>query len=215
MYRQLPNLLTLLRLVLATVFFVVLNQYHFADTVADEATLVLWSSGILFILAAITDWLDGFLARRWKVESRFGRIMDPFCDKVLVMGAFMLLAGPHFVIPERAAQGELFTMISGVYPWMVVVILARELFVTSVRGELEGQGAKFGANIFGKLKMVLQSVTIPTVLFIIWLDPTNNPAAAWTRDGFVYATVIATILSGLPYLDGARRAMKEVEKLGE
>ena len=213
MYRQLPNLLTIMRLVLAGIFFVVLNLYRYEGPGGDVQALTLWISGIVFILAAITDMLDGHLARRWQVESRFGRIMDPFCDKVLVIGAFIYLAGPRFIIPEAVEEGRFLTMVTGIYPWMVVVILARELFVTSIRGELEGQGAAFGANLFGKLKMILQSITIPTVLFIVWLDPIEKPWTAWVRDGFVYATVLATILSGLPYLTGARRAMKAVEPI--
>jgi len=211
MYRQLPNLLTILRLILAGVFFIVLNQYRYDEPTPMDPGLILWTAGIVFVLAAITDMLDGHLARRWQAESRFGRIMDPFCDKVLVIGAFIYLAGPRFVIPQAVEEGSFFTMVTGIYPWMVVVILARELFVTTVRGELEGTGTPFGANIWGKLKMILQSITIPTVLFIVWLDPIEKPWTAWVRDGFVYATVLATILSGLPYITGARSSMREIE----
>ena len=214
MYRQLPNLLTLLRLALAAVFFIVLNQYRYGDTQTDGAA-VLWASLVLFVLAAATDWLDGFLARRWQVESQFGRIMDPFCDKVLVIGAFIYLAGPRFVIPQRAEAAELLTMVTGVYPWMVVIILARELLVTAIRGELEHRGTAFGANIFGKLKMTLQSITVPVILFIVWLDPVERQWVAFIRDGLVYLTVLATILSGLPYVVNACRAMQPAEKRTE
>jgi len=211
MYRQLPNLLTLLRLALAAVFFIVLNQYRYGEDHPD-GTLVLAASLVLFVLAAATDWLDGFLARRWQVESRFGRIMDPFCDKVLVIGAFIYLAGPRFVIPPRAESGELLTMVTGIYPWMAVVILARELLVTAIRGELEHRGTAFGATIFGKLKMSLQSTTVPVVLVIAWLDPVQHSWVAYLRDVLVYATVLVTIFSGLPYLVSASRSMQPAEK---
>ena len=102
----------------------------------------------IYIIAALTDIADGYLARKFKVESTFGRIMDPFADKVLNIGAFIYLAGSRFVDPQAVEAGTFFTMISGVYPWMVVVILARELLVTGIRGEMEGRGIKFGANIF-------------------------------------------------------------------
>lgn len=215
MYRQFPNLLTLMRLVLAAAFFIVLNQYRYETGVSSsEQGGILIAAGILFILAAITDALDGHLARRWQVESTFGRIMDPFCDKVLVIGAFIFLAGARFVIPERAAAGEFFNMVTGVYPWMVAVILARELLVTGIRGQLEGSGTKFGANLWGKLKMILQSFTIPIVLGIVYLDPEvgGHKWLAWVRDILVYATVAATVFSGIPYVIACGRVMKRVDR---
>ncbi len=206
MYKQLPNLLTLLRLVLAAVFFVVLNQYRYAGADGDPQSVILWVALILFVCARSPMCSTVIWARRWEAESRFGRIMDPVCDKVLVLGAFIYLAGPRFVIPER--PDTFFNMVSGVYPWMVVVILARELVVTSIRAELEATGHRFPAGISGKLKMGLQSVTVPVVLGLIWLGPEQNTTVAWIRDGLVYATVIVTILSGLPYITGARKAIR-------
>ena len=99
---------------------------------------------------------------------------------------------------------------------MVALILARELLVTAIRGELEGEGVKFAANIFGKLKMILQSVVIPVVLAIVWLvemDP-GEPGGVggflfWVRDVLVYLTVIVTVVSGLPYITNAVKATRE------
>ncbi len=208
-YRQLPNQLTMLRLVLAAVFFVLLNCYRYA---ADSPAWLLPVAIVVFILAAATDALDGFLARRWHVESKFGRVMDPFCDKVLVIGAFVYLAGPRFIIPGAVAEDDIafFSMVSGVYPWMVAVILARELLVTGIRGELEGAGVKFGANVFGKLKMILQSVVVPIVLAIVFIDPRREgwQWLAWVRDILVYLTVIVTVFSGIPYITGAAKAAR-------
>ena len=207
MQRNLPNILTLARLGLAAIFFIVLNQYRYQPDGARQ-TLILLSSMGLFTLAAITDWLDGYLARRWHVESRFGRIMDPFCDKVLVIGAFIFLTGPRFIIPDKPPNPLLsLNMVTGVYPWMVVVILARELLVTGIRDEMEGAGVNFGASFWGKLKMVLQSITVPAVLFVVWLDPVQLRPAAVARDVLVYATVLVTALSGWPYISAAKRAM--------
>ncbi|MFG0252788.1 MAG: CDP-alcohol phosphatidyltransferase family protein, partial [Phycisphaerales bacterium JB038] len=118
MRQHLPNLLTVLRLVLAAVFFVTLEQYRVGH---DGGEIVLTIATVLFVVAACTDALDGHLARRWQVESTFGRIIDPLADKVLVLGAFIYLAGPRFSLPADSGQ------ISGVYPWMVVVILTREI----------------------------------------------------------------------------------------
>jgi len=207
-----PNQLTMLRLVLAAVFFVLLNCYRYG---ADSPAWLLPTAIVLFILAAITDALDGFLARRWHVESKFGRIMDPFCDKVLVIGAFVYLAGARFVIPGAIGETKIsfINMITGVYPWMVALILARELLVTAIRGELEGEGVKFAANVFGKLKMILQSVVIPVVLAIVFLDPRREgwQWLGWVRDVLVYLTVIVTVFSGIPYITNAVKATRETQ----
>ena len=206
MYRQLPNALTVSRLFLAGLFFLVINQYRYGtDTNA-------WLIGaiILFILGAITDALDGYYARKWDVVSKFGRIVDPFCDKILVVGAFIYLMGARFVIPEKVESGSFFNMVSGVYPWMVIVILARELLVTGIRGELEGDGINFQANWWGKIKMILQCIVVPIILLIIYLDPVKpgNEWLGYVRDILVYATVLATIFSGLPYITSAAKLIK-------
>ena len=205
-YRQVPNSLTVLRLVLAAVFFIVLNQYRYDSGRPDW---ILLTAGVIFILAALTDAADGYLARRWHVESTFGRIMDPFCDKVLVIGAFIYLSGPRFVHPAAVEADSFFTMISGVYPWMVAIILARELLVTAVRGEVETTGVAFGANLWGKLKMILQSIGIPLILLIVYLDPAAPGHAwlAWMRDLLIYAIVVVTAFSVLPYLTQAAKAL--------
>ncbi len=208
MRRHIPNQLTILRLVMAAAFFVVLNLYRYGQG-PDWALLV--ANG-LFIIGAITDALDGYLARRWKVESRFGRIMDPVCDKVLVLGAFIYLAGPRFVIPEAAERGEFFNMVSGMYPWMVAVMLSRELLVTAIRSELESAGVYFPSKLLGKAKMILQSIVVPIVMLIIWIDPVENADKfgwlTWVRDVLVYVTVGVTALSGWPYITGAIRASR-------
>ena len=211
--RNIPNLLTLLRLVLAAGFFVILAYYQFDQ---DRYALLLPAIG-LFIAAAVTDALDGYFARRWDVESKFGRIMDPFCDKVLIIGALCFLAGPGFGYQapvfddEGMFAGNIIVNQSGFLPWMVVVIIARELLVTGIRGELEGSGHKFGANIWGKLKMILQSAVIPFVLLIVYLIDSEFQFAdklTTPRDVLVWATVVVTVISGLPYVTGAYRVSK-------
>ncbi len=207
--KDIPNALTLARLVLAAAFFVVLNFFRFADQ-APSAPWVLAAATALFALAAITDALDGHLARKWHVESVFGRIVDPFADKILVLGAVIYLASPRFLDHAAVEAGAVRTMVSGVYPWMVVVVLARELLVTSIRGVAERQGIDFSAKKLGKWKMILQSLVVPVVLIIVAIDPTRDGWAwlGWVRDVLVYATVVVTVLSGLPYVAGAMKVMK-------
>jgi CDP-diacylglycerol--glycerol-3-phosphate 3-phosphatidyltransferase len=204
--RNLPNALTLLRLVLAGGFFAALNAFRFPDKHIFWANVAI----AVFILAAITDALDGHLARRWDVISTFGRIMDPFCDKVLVLGAFIYLAGPRFVVPAWVEQGDFFTMATGVYPWMVAVILARELLVTGVRGVVESMGISFPAKWSGKAKMILQSVSIPIIILLAAnCRPDEQAWARWSCYVLVYATLVVTVWSGLPYVLGVRRIMIE------
>ncbi|BAM04242.1 CDP-diacylglycerol--glycerol-3-phosphate 3-phosphatidyltransferase [Phycisphaera mikurensis] len=204
--RQIPNALTVLRLGLAAGFFVALNFFRFEAPGFAGRGWLLGVGLVLFVAAALTDWADGYLARKWEVTSVFGRIIDPFADKILVLGAVVYLASPRFVDPSAVAAGDLRTMVSGVYPWMVVVVLARELLVTSIRGVAEQKGVEFGAKALGKWKMVLQSVVVPVVLLIVALDPTlpGHAWMGWVRDGLVLLTVAVTVASGLPYVLGAK-----------
>lgn len=197
--RHLPNALTLLRLVFAAAFFAALEGYRYPDVGRGWGNAAL----ALFVLAAVTDALDGALARRWNVVSAFGRIMDPFCDKVLVLGAFVYLTGSRFLFPDDSG-----TIATAILPWMVVVILARELLVTTIRGVAEAGGTTFGANWSGKAKMILQSIAIPVVLFLVINVPPHLHAwSRWTIVGLVWITLLVTLWSGLPYLTGARKVM--------
>jgi len=203
--RQLPNTLTVLRLVFAAAFFAALNAYRYPETKQVWANVAIG----LFVIAAITDALDGYFARKWNVISTFGRIMDPFCDKVLVLGAFIYLAGPRFVVPEWVNQGSFFTMATGVYPWMVVVILARELLVTAVRGVVESSGVEFPSKWSGKAKMILQSITVPCIIFVTAnFRPDLHAWAMWTCHVLVYSTLVVTVWSGAPYIVGLKAVIE-------
>ena len=96
-YRQIPNLITTARLVLSIVFFSLLSWYQYEGR--GHSTLLTWAFFICLI-AIFTDYIDGYLARRWKVESGFGRVVDPFVDKILVLGSFVFFAGKNFIIPD-------------------------------------------------------------------------------------------------------------------
>lgn len=193
---KMPNVLTAARLVFAVAFFAVLALFDGSATAQTRWTLPV--AMILFIVAACTDFLDGYLARKWNAVSVFGRVMDPFADKILVLGAFVMLAGPNFMLDS----GHL---LSGVAPWMVVVIIARELLITSLRGLCESRGVNFSATQAGKLKMIVQSVSVPLILLLAWLvtnpqivDPEGPLIAAvkW----IAIATTAVTAVSAVPYL---------------
>lgn len=202
--RWLPNALTILRLIIALAFFTLLSLWNYpaGDLIRVSPRQPLWAylvAAALFGLAAVTDAIDGPLARRWKVVSKFGRIMDPFADKVLVVGSFIMLAGPRFGI-ELPEEGKPILQVSGVAPWMVVLILGRELLVTSIRAAMEAEGKDFSATWSGKAKMIVQACVIPIILVILGLtDVGPGTLGRQVIDVLVWITVIITILSGWSY----------------
>src|ERR1700722_14770091 len=202
MFRHAPNALTALRLILAAVFFGMLSyfQYDVSGKHGDPKWLNI--AFFIYLVALFTDFLDGYLARKWKVEGAFGRVVDPFVDKVLVLGSFIFFAGKNFVVQEEHTR--VVKTITGVVPWMVVLILARELLVTTLRGMSESSGKNFGAEFSGKLKMVLQSATILAILlYVNYFEQAGGDLELYTRharDVFIWLTIIVTLLSGLSYV---------------
>jgi CDP-diacylglycerol--glycerol-3-phosphate 3-phosphatidyltransferase len=179
-----PNLLSAARLALAIVLFVAIEQGW------QQAALA------LFLVAASTDWVDGWWARRFHQVSRLGRIFDPLVDKVIICGAYVLLA----------AATE-----TAIAPWMAVVVVVRELVVTAVRAEMERAGRDFSAAFSGKLKMVLQCAAVALELaaraWPEWQPAAILPAVGSLRQLAIvvsWAAVIATVWSGLEYLVAAR-----------
>jgi CDP-diacylglycerol--glycerol-3-phosphate 3-phosphatidyltransferase len=172
---SLANQLTTLRLVLSFVLFYAISVQAWR------------ACGILFAAAAVTDWLDGYFARRYDQVSSFGRMYDPLIDKILVCGAFI------YLLREPDA---------GVAPWMVTAMIAREFLVTGIRGFLEEQGISFGADFLGKIKMVLQCAALLWVFLMFdqdWLA-TGASWPRWGRDVAIWGMLTATILSGVNYL---------------
>ncbi|MSR68876.1 MAG: CDP-diacylglycerol--glycerol-3-phosphate 3-phosphatidyltransferase [Phycisphaerales bacterium] len=192
--RSLPNAITVGRLLLAVVFFVVISGV--AGTPGEDPSRA-WLAVWIFIVAAVTDILDGYLARRWDTVSPFGRVLDPVVDKVLVIGGLVFLVAPPF------AQN------SGVMPWMVVIVIAREVLVTSVRAMIEASGKAFGADWAGKFKMLVQCVAVPVCFGNAAIEsrrtsPDFNTFAAI----MVWSMVIVTVLSGVSAMIRAVRAMQ-------
>ena len=175
---NLPNQLTASRFVLALVLFVLI-----------EFELWLACLGV-FAVAAFTDWLDGYLARRQGLVSTLGRNLDPLVDKVLVCGAYI------FLLPLGQRQGWLWS-------WMVTVVVARELVITGLRSFLENLGARFGADWLGKIKMVLQCAALIAIFVALYARTRDWPhlrAIDLGRDVCLYAMLATTVLSGLQYL---------------
>ena len=172
-----------------------------------SASLWYWCFGI-FTFAAVTDVVDGYLARSLGDVSVFGRIADPLVDKMLTIGTLIvLLAVPH-TKPWLPA-------------WMVALIFSREILVTAIRGQLEGQGVNFQAIWWGKYKMLAQCLAIGGLLlcgadvgwvknevsFLAWLP---GPEGTWNITHLaVWIATILTVASGVIYALRARDALRD------
>ncbi len=199
MRMNLPNQITVARFFLAIVFLSLLAAFDARR--ADVQQWLLDIAFILFIVAAASDALDGYLARRQNQVTSFGRVLDPFADKLLVAGTFVMMLGSGFV--DESGRNA-----TGLASWMVVVIVARELLVSGLRGFSESQGKPYAANFWGKGKMVIQSVTIPAILLSLgrWRDIDN---AILFRSIMIWLTVGVTALSVVAYLFASRDVFAE------
>ena len=180
----LPNWITVGRLGLAIVLVVILSLP------------VSWGYAagfVLFVIATGSDWVDGFLARRFGMVTVLGRILDPFVDKILICGTLVFLVAD----PRMHSRPEL------LQPWMVVVVLGRELLVTALRSWVEERGQDFSAQTAGKLKMVVQSVAGAAGLLFLAVGADTSPAWAWLYwvvVASVWAMVAVTVYSGIVYI---------------
>jgi CDP-diacylglycerol--glycerol-3-phosphate 3-phosphatidyltransferase len=171
-----PNQLTVLRLLLSLVLFVLIAfEYYLVST-------------ILFVIAASTDWLDGYWARKYGQVTNLGRILDPFVDKIIICGTFIFLVA----VPS-----------SGVAAWMAVVIVGRELLVTALRSYLEGEGADFSASMSGKLKMVVQCLAATLALASLYYGEPRPEGLQWAVTISIWAAVAITVYSGIAYIQRA------------
>lgn len=187
---NLPNVITFSRFVLSFVLFALMDT-------RDHWLLV----ALLFVLAVLTDVLDGWIARRFNLVTQLGRIMDPFVDKFITCGTFL------FLLPVSQD--------SGVTAWMVVLVLGREILVTSIRGFLEQRGADFSASTSGKLKMFLQCLA--AVAAILSMDPSiasissGGVTFSGVRDFLLWLMVLATLWSGYDYVKRAIELLRRTE----
>ncbi|MEE9371326.1 MAG: CDP-alcohol phosphatidyltransferase family protein [Sedimentisphaerales bacterium] len=188
MLKLIPNILTFGRLVLTIIFLVMI----LCSAYVANKSFFLDIAFVLFVIAGLTDIIDGIVARSLNVTSKFGRMMDPLVDKILVCGAFIcfaIIGEPKlFNLPDTSLK---------IILWSVAAILTlREVYVTTLRHSAEARGINFAATISGKVKMFLQSFAIGTVIIKMAYVQT----ATW---GYWFTTVVfalmltVTIVSGL------------------
>ena len=175
---QIPNLLTIGRIFFIPIFIFILTVGN-----SIESHMV---AAIIFAIASITDYLDGYLARKWHVVTNFGKFADPLADKMLVMSAFIMLVG----IDQAPA-------------WVVSVIICRELAVTGLRLLLvENGGTVLAAAMPGKIKTVTQMLSIILLLCHLHFVGTI----------MLYIALFFTIYSGYDYFKGAGFLFKDTFK---
>jgi len=181
---NLPNKLTISRLVLTVIFIcLVLNDGFFLKILAVLA----------FAVASLTDYLDGYFAKKHHLVTDFGKIMDPIADKFLILSAFVIFT-KMYIIPF----------------WMTLTIVIRETLVTALRLYAVQRGKILAAESLGKFKTVLQIVTIFFILFFILFIKENEPVVSdgsfqsenWELaiNVLMHSTVVITVLSGILYL---------------
>ena len=185
-----PNRITMIRFVGALMLFAIFAIWGDVEReeIAKDRTVFLIAFW-LFTVVAATDFLDGYLARRDSLVTAFGRIADPFTDKVLILGAMVYLTVMPWSEPRLPAS-------------IVVAIIAREFLVTGIRGYVESLGREFPADGFGKIKMIVQSIAVAG---LIWMEA--FPWGPWWYvfwgyivTALVWLTLFATIGSGVTYV---------------
>jgi CDP-diacylglycerol--glycerol-3-phosphate 3-phosphatidyltransferase len=178
---NLPNVLTLLRILLVPVLVVAL-----LDATPDGSVV----AANVFAAAALTDGLDGYIARSRRSVTTFGKVMDPIADKLLIAAALITLVSLHRVAP-----------------WAAMVIIAREFAVSGLRVAAGQQGVVIPASPLGKLKTVVQVAAILAVI-------ATGHHGAWWAQALLYLSVLVTVVSGADYFLNFRRRIEEArEKL--
>lgn len=201
----LPNLLTVLRLVLTLVMFACLAAVAWVQEQGasmDQAMifLILRIALASFVIAAVSDFFDGWLARRWKVESLFGAILDPIADKILVCAAALGLIAVHVQPPVLVPIG---------------IILFREFAVSALREVLAPRGLILKVTALAKIKTALQLVALGA-LMVAWFAPAYGlhltidqfRLMAYGAHGLIWLAAAVTLWTGVEYGLFANRALK-------
>lgn len=180
---NLPNALASLRILLAPLlFWVILSPEAFTNN-GYHITWNYYTAALIFVLASVTDFFDGFIAREWNQITLLGGIIDPLADKMLTLAGFMGL----MMIGEASA-------------WAIYIIIVRELFITGVRTVAVSEGLDVKASWAGKVKTVAQMFAIG-FLIMHW---------EWATE-LLWFAVFLTVYSGLEYLYGFRKALLKDE----
>ncbi|NLF48399.1 MAG: CDP-diacylglycerol--glycerol-3-phosphate 3-phosphatidyltransferase [Acholeplasmataceae bacterium] len=186
---NLPNKLTLLRMFLVPTMIVL---YLFINAIGNATY---WIMGIIFVIASLTDYLDGLIARKFDLITTFGKFMDPLADKLLVISALVILSDNFRAVPSMWMPF-----------WIPLIIIARELIVTSIRLVAVGEGKIIAASQLGKYKT---AVTMMTIIWYFFLMPVNQSWIWIIGYCLIGLSVILTLISGIDYFLKNRKIILE------
>ena len=191
--KHLPNILTLSRIPL---LFVIVGLLCIGGFAADVSAFV------VFLIAAVSDWLDGYIARKVGAVSNFGKLMDALTDKIIMVGMFVSLLG--LSVPASETRE---TLLPQFCVFFVIIIICREFLITGLRLVAASNGLVLAAERAGKLKTALQMISVSLLLLARALASAGVPAveeyALWTREIGLYAfygAVALTVYSGTGYI---------------
>ena len=193
MLRLIPNILTFSRLVFTIVFLVMVLYSSYVANMPFFLDIAF----VIFVIAGLTDIIDGPVARKLNVTSKFGRMVDPLVDKVLVCGTFVCFA----IIGEPRLFGFGPGTLAAIHWSVAGVLIAREAYVTTLRHIAEARGVNFAATVSGKVKMFLQSFAIGTVI----IKMAHVQTATW---GYWFTTVTFVIMLAVTVISGLRATQR-------
>lgn len=195
---NLPNKLTLTRFVLVLVF--AFFSFPLPAVLCPGETVRAWIALIVYIVASITDALDGHLARKHNMVTDFGKFLDPIADKLLVTSALLSL-----ILVD--GQG----LFHGIYIWSALIILMREFMVSGVRMIAASKGVVIAAGKMGKLKMIFQTIALIVLLTVPVFGGVFATALRLLGDILMIVAVILTIWSGAEYLWANRQLFMQAK----
>ncbi len=179
---NLPNKLTILRVAMIPLFvvFMLWETFPYSDYIA----------GGLFVAACVTDFFDGYLARKYQQVTTFGKFMDPLADKLLVCSALVC-----FLVDSSAEMPA----------WVVIIIISREFIISGFRLVAAEKGVTIAASYWGKIKTVVQMIMAILLIFHF-----THPVFRWIDAVFIYTALILTVVSLVDYIYKNRDVMKDV-----
>jgi CDP-diacylglycerol--glycerol-3-phosphate 3-phosphatidyltransferase len=190
---NLPNRLTIFRVILVPIIVLLyIPQVYNIQITDDTLTLINYTAGLIFILAAITDFFDGFFARRRNIVTVFGSFLDPIADKFLVVTSLIILQA-----------------LNRVHPFIVMILIMREFYITSLRLLASGHQLDVPVSYWGKVKTAVQMVAIP-LLFVN--DTFQGFSTLLVGSIFIYTASALSLFSALQYSAGLIRMLRKRKK---
>ncbi len=185
---NLPNRLTILRMILvpAVMIFMLVDFFEGSVLGITYESLI---AALIFIVASLTDWFDGYIARRDNLVTNFGKVMDPLADKLIVTAVMLCL------------------LKNGIFPiWCVMIILARDFLITGIRVIAVAEGISVAASMWGKVKTTIQMIAM---VIAVLFGASEIPFLYIVAQAGIYLSTLATLISGISYIYDYRKVFEK------